>query len=297
MGYRSIRIAVNDLPKTIYLDPEVYELDAAKVLSLDFATFIPKLRESINHTFMEQYPVIEGVFRKQVVENKKYVFMGECSLAIRNSRRFFSDPKVSVLQSAVTVNEANLAGHGLKIKQSLNSNLLLYPHVYIFDEQFSDSMRWKFEGAKLMNYGHFEVYVLSYDFFVIGRLKERGSVYVRADNYAIVRLDREMSMPNQVVRGLEMKTDRILATYQFRQSTDTGKYLLHYSRLEWCFSLCGKGTSGEYVMTTDFLVTNIESCRKSSRIQTRADIDPFELGKNVQIVEKSDLRVIPPDYE
>lgn len=295
IGYHSIRVSVSAIPDTIYLKPQIYELEAATALSLDFESFIPKVKESIDGLFVENYPVIEGVFRKQVVENQEYVFMGECSVAVRNLKRFSNDSRVSVLKSAITVNEANLAGHGLKIKQTLNSNLLLYPSFYIFDEPISDNMRWKIEDVRLVDNGKSEVYVLSYEFINNGRNKERGLVYIRAEDYGILRIDREMTMADQTVRGLEMKTNKIIATYQYQSSPETGKLLLHYSRLEWCFFIFGEGVKNEYTMTTDFLVTNIDSTRKN--IRGRTDIDPFELFKDSPIVDKSDLRVIPPDYE
>lgn len=295
IGYQSIRISVSAIPDTIYLKPQIYEIAAATAISLDFPSFIPKVRGSIDQLFVENYPVIEGVFRKQVVENQEYVFMGECSVAVRNLKRYLTDPRVSILESAITVNEANLAGHGLKIKQTLYSNLPLYPSLYFLDEPISDNMRWRIEDVRLADNGRSEVYVLSYEFINNGQSKERGLVYVRAKDYGILRIDREMTMADQTVRSLEMKTNKIVATYQYQSSPETGKLLLHYSRLEWCFSLSGEGSNNEYTMTTDFLVTNIDSTRKG--IRNRTDIDPFELFKDSPIVDKSNLRVIPPDYE
>ena len=295
IGYRTVRVSVRDIPETVYLEPQIYELEPGTVLSLDFMAFIPKIKESINQLFVEFYPVIEGVFRKQVVENQEYVFLGECSVAVRNLKRFSADPRVSILQSAVTVNEANLAGHGIKMSQTLASNLVLYPNVYILDEPVSDSMRWEFRDLRYTDNGKSEIYVLSYEYMENGRVIERGLVYVRADDYGILRIDREMTMSIRNVRGLEMTTDKIFSTYQFQQLHDSGKYLLRYSKMEWCFSLSGEGSKNDYIVTTDFLVTNTRSEKKN--IRSRADKDPFELYKNSQIVEKSDLRVIPPDYE
>lgn len=295
IGYRSVRISVNDLSETVYLEPHIYELDAAVVLTLDFPAFIQKVRENIHQLFPEDYPIIEGVFRKQVVENQEYVFMGECALAVRNTKRFSINPKVSVSQSYVTVNEANLAGHGLNVKLKISSNLLLYPFLYVFDEPVSDDMHWELRDIRQSDNGNSEVYILIYEWREQGRSKEKGVVYVRAEDYGILRIDREMSMPDRHLRGLDMTTDRIMATYHYQKLHGTGKYVMYYSRLEWCFSLSGKGAQNQYTMTTDFLVTNFESKRKN--IHKRADMDPFELGQKKQLVDKSDLRVIPPDYE
>ena len=295
VGYHSVRVSVNDISETLYLEPQIYELDAATVLSLDFPAFIPKVKDNIKHLFVESYPVIEGVFRKQIVENQEYVFMGECTVAVRNTKRFSADSRVSIIQSAVTVNDASLAGHGIKMSQTLASNLVLYPYVYIFDEPVSDNMRWEFRDLRYSDNGKSEIYVLSYEYIESGQTKERGLVYVRAEDYGIIRIDREMTAPVQTVREFKMTTDKITATYQYQQMPGSGKYLLRYSRMEWCFSLSGEGVNNEYIMATDFLVTSTGSDRKS--IRNRADKDPFEIEKNSRIVEKSDLRVIPPDYE
>jgi hypothetical protein len=195
----------------------------------------------------------------------------------------------------VTVNDANFAGHGVKIKLTLSSNLILYPYFFIFEEPASDDMRWEFKEIKGADNGESEVYVLSYEYKENGRSKERGLVYVCAEDLGILRIDRETTTSGQKVRDLETSPIKYVSTYQYQRLPGTEKYILHYSRTQFSFSLSSNGVNNDYTLTTDFLVTDTKSNQKN--IRARSDRDPFEVEKNSIIVEQSDLRVIPPDYK
>ena len=74
-----------------------------------------------------------------------------------------------------------------------------------------------------------------------------------------------------------------------------GKYVLKYARTEMDFSLDRKkGEHIDCIYTMDYVVTNdIVSGIQPTK---KPNYDPFRKAKG-KVVEQSELRVIPPDYE
>ena len=298
LGYEPLVIDVASICQvenlTVSLTPQIIELDEAIVKATDFSALIPEVYQNISKTFSKKYPAFVGLYRKQLLEDDEYVFLGECSVFCKNSKANKNTPKVAIGDTYATVNKTD---RGNSIYLTLYSNLILYPYCYFLRDSNSDDIKWTFTDAKISEDGMSQIYIMSYESKDKGITTEKGKVYINSEDKAILQVERNILSAGETQKldkGYELTDSRMRIIYKY-QKIDSGLYAIKYTRTEWNFRLVKGSGSHNYLLTNDFVVTDYNPPVKKAT--TDASIDPFDNKDNIQIVDKSALKIIPPDYE
>ncbi|TFH93884.1 carboxypeptidase-like regulatory domain-containing protein, partial [Porphyromonas levii] len=111
VGFEQANIIASNISKhkIVELSPSTIMLDEVIVRSLDFKKYIPKVYNKIEENFPAKYPTFDGIYRKQLLEDGKYVFLGECEISCRNTKKYRNSPKVYIGQTYATVNKTHNA--------------------------------------------------------------------------------------------------------------------------------------------------------------------------------------------
>ena len=292
IGFEPASIAAGDIKQRgeIALAPRSIEVEEVVVRGVNPKKYMSKVYGKIVETFPSQYPTFDGIYRRQLLEDGRYVFLGECEVACRNRKKHRNSPKVSVVQATATINKTYNEN---VFFVTLYTNLILYPQFYFF----TDDTKWKFLGSKVSEDGLSEVYVLAYTALQKGEVVEEGTVCVSSQDDAVLRVERHLAARGNLINKhnkFQVADDGITILYKYKK-IDSSKYALYYSRCEWSFKLIetGKGVH-EYTMVNDFLVTSYDSRRK--RINKDASVNPFKIAKEMKTVAVSELKHLIPDY-
>ena len=296
MGFEPASIAAGGVKQRgeIALAPRSIEVEEVVVRGIDSKKYLSRVYDKMSENFPAEYPTFDGIYRRQLLEDGRYVFLGECEVACRNTKAYETAPKVSVGQAYMTVNKADNKN---VFSTALSSNLFLYPpYEYLFGEKFRDRLRWEFLGTKAGENGSSEVYVFSYAHEQGGRLVDEGKIYVDAQDSAVLRVDLKLygeDVKYRFPRRIQLTGMRATVTHTYKKMND-GKYALSYSR-SWCtFKFSSKKGAHEYTIVNDLLVTDYKS--KEHRINGNASKNPFKLARETRTVAVSELKHLIPDY-
>lgn len=297
VGFEQANIIASNISKhkIVELSPSTIMLDEVIVRSLDFKKYIPKVYNKIEENFPAKYPTFDGIYRKQLLEDGKYVFLGECEISCKNTKKYRNSPKVYIGQTYATVNKTHNAK---KVFLTLYSNLILYPYLYFITDVPESNVEWKFLDTKINEDESSEVYIFSYKIRKGEKVVEDGTVQINALDDAVLRVDRNLYPEDNFISSLkdfQLLNNKMAVVYKYKKNEE-GNYVLNYSRSEWSFKFAEtEDEMHEYILTNDFLVTNYNS--KHKRISTNASIDPFKKAKEIKVVDISKLKHLIPDYE
>lgn len=297
VGFEQAKIIASNINKhkVVQLSPTTVVLDEVVVRSLDFKKYIPLIYNKIAENFPAKYPAFDGVYRKQLLEDGKYVFLGECEVSCRNTKKYNNSPKVAIGETYATVNKTHNAK---KIFVTLYSNLILYPYLYFISDSEKHNIEWQFLNTKINEDESSEVHTFYYKRMDGGKVVEEGTTQVNVADYAILRVDRNLYPEDNFIKSLgnyQLVDNKLTIVYKYKKIDDRN-YVLNYSRSEWSFKFFELDKEmHEYILTNDFFVTNYSS--KQKRINGNASIDPFKVSKNINIVDLSELKHLIPDYE
>lgn len=297
VGFEQAHIAVsslNDPNNVIELTPKVTTLDEVVVRSVNFKNYIPKIYRKISSHFYDRYPAFEGIYRKQLVEDGRYVFLGECDVFCRGVKKQSNSVKVAIGQARATVNNAHNAK---KVYLTLYSNLILYPYFHFISDAPPHNIEWKLIGNQIGEDQSSEVITLAYRQTVEGRLVEEGTVQVNTEDDAILCVVRHLYPKDNFIASLkdyQLLENRMTILYKYAKS-EGDKYALTYSRSEWSFKFSEtKDEIRQYRLINDLLITNHRSTQGG--INMNPSIDPFQVVKGLKTVEASELRHLLPEY-
>ncbi|WP_159099933.1 carboxypeptidase-like regulatory domain-containing protein [Porphyromonas gingivicanis] len=297
VGYQERFLTLSDFNSNsvVQMSPKTIALDEVVVRRFDFKKYIPIVYDRIAENFPARYPTFDGVYRKQLLENGKYVFLGECAVSCKNTKKFSNVPKVAIGETYATINRTHNAN---KIFLTLNSNLILYPYFHFIVQNSNESIKWGFKDKKVNEDESSDVYIFAYTNSIKGVVVEEGVVHINASDHAILRVDRNLYPKDNFIKLPEecrLVDNKMTIIYKYKRLED-GSYALNYSRSEWRFKFSeGENEMRSYTLTNDFLVTNYNS--KQRKIGTNASIDPFKISKQIKIVDIEDLKHLIPDYK
>lgn len=286
---------LRDSGSVIPLATSVVEIDSVVVVSKGLLT---EILESMKGSFPENYPMLRGVLRKQVAEEGKCVFMGECEVVCANQKPYEIDPRVRIENPVITKNEAT---DGYLVSLNLNSNLSLYPNLWVLEDTARrDEFEWHVQVARTSE-GAGRMYRLHYRKQRDGRLVDQGEISYDAEEKAVVRVEREVEvrlMKAWYIRRMSLSDGWAKQLLVYRKHPGAaGKYVLHYSRTDMGVTYTAKGHSPlRYVFSGDFLVTDVGP-QGGKPPRKKPNFDPLMPNRKLPVVEQSALRVIPPDYE
>ena len=132
IGFEPASIAAGGVKQhgEIALASRSIEVEEVVVRGVNPKKYMSKVYGKIVETFPSQYPTFDGIYRRQLLEDGRYVFLGECEVACRNRKKHRNSPKVSVVQATATINKTYNENvffcHPLHQPYSLSSILLFF---------------------------------------------------------------------------------------------------------------------------------------------------------------------------
>lgn len=292
VGYERKVFSVAQLMQetTVRLQPRVYQIDEVVVKPIDIDTLMQHIKSKILALCPNPYPVLGGIYRKQIVEDGKLSFLGECEMYCSNKIvKGVSQERVATQNVMLTKNTAVFGRFYFPRISNCSQFYTAYREILY------QSYNWKLSEITTSEDEHSHVYVLC----GTDAYNQNITIHYHVNDNAILWMELvykgDTSKPwRKSINGAKLYRNTHKLYFKYSKNT-LGKYVLKYSRAE--IDLTLERTNGKLincVYTMDYLVTNdnvtgIVPDRKPN-------YDPFEKAKG-KVVEQSELRVIPPDYE
>ena len=274
---------------TVLLKPRVYQINEVVVKPMNIDTLMQHIKTKMFASCPNPYPVLGGVYRKQIVEEGKLSFLGECELYCSSQIiNGLSQERVSTQNILLTKNTAIFGRFFFPRVRNCSQFYAAYRILY-------QSYNWKLNDITTSEDGQSAVYVLC----GTDANEQTITIHYHVNDNAILWMelvwkgDASKSFKKSIT-GAKLYRNPWKLYFKYSKNAH-GKYVLKYSRVEMDMTLDrNKGNLINCVYTMDYLVTNdnvtgIVPDRKPN-------YDPFEKAKG-KVVEQSELRVIPPDYE
>lgn len=276
---------------TVMLKPRVYQIDEVVVKPINIDTLMHHLKSKILASCPSPYPVLGGIYRKQIVEDGKLSFLGECEMyCCSKIVKGVSQERVATQNIVLTKNTAVFGRFFFPRVRNCSQFYAAYREI------LRQSNNWRLTEITTSEDGQSPVYVLC----ATDTYNQTITIHYHVNDNAILWMellykgDTTKPWKKNNFNGAKLYNNYWKLYYKFTKNTGN-KYVLKYSRTEIDMTLeRNKGKLINCVYTLDYLVTNdnvtgIVPDRKPN-------YDPFEKAKG-KVVEQSELRVIPPDYE
>ena len=275
---------------TVMLNPRVYQIDEVVVKPINIDTLIQHIKSKMLESCPHPYPVLGGVYRKQIVEEGKLSFLGECEVYCSNKIvKGVSQERVSTQNILLTKNTAIFG----RFFFPRVSNCAKFYEAYRWI--FYQLNNWTLNEISTSEDGQSPVYVLC----ATDAYSQTITIHYHVNDNAILWMELlykgDTTKPwKKSISGAKLYRNPWKLYFKYSKNSH-GKYVLKYSRVEMDMTLDrNKGSLVNCVYTMDYLVTNDNV---TDIIPDRKpNYDPFEKAKG-KVVEQSELRVIPPDYE
>lgn len=276
---------------TVMLTPRAYQIDEVVVKPINIDTLMQHLKSKILASCPNPYPVLGGIYRKQIVEDGKLSFLGECELYCSSKIvKGVSQERVATQNIVLTKNTAIFGRFFFPRVSNCAQFYGAYRRI------FYQSNNWKLNEISTSEDGQSPVYVL----YGTDAYNQTITIHYHVNDNAILWMelvykgDTSKPWKKNKFNGAKLYNNQWKLHYKFNKNTDN-KYVLKYSRTEIDMTLeRNNGKLINCVYTLDYLVTNDNV--NDITPDRKLNYDPFEKAKG-KVVEQSELRVIPPDYE
>lgn len=106
-----------------------------------------------------------------MLEDGKYLFLGECEVSCKNTKKYRNSPKVHIAQAYATINKPHNATN---VFLTISSNLILYPYLYFISDSPESNVEWEFLDIKENEDESSKVCVFSYKCMKGKKVAEEG---------------------------------------------------------------------------------------------------------------------------
>jgi hypothetical protein len=302
VGYELQFITGNELfNKTeIQLVPKILELPEIVVRNINIKELMRASFDHVRSNYPSNYPVMEGLYRKQITENKKCVFIGESNLAIKSvdlkgllkgkkSEVFFYNTKTS---------------ENLQTDTSVNFNFIIDPAMYpVFTElkpENFDNYNWEILNTYESD-DNDQIFKIKFT----GKKSAKDSLMIYNNGIVFISEKDKAILAARIVRKFNnqitdegVATDNYLTWDAYYKKNDS-YYQYFYMRAEWTFKYLSNETTTtyDYNITADYLNQPHLLSDKRNRKFKKSIFDPFKEPENVIIYPFSELNKITLDYE
>lgn len=290
LGYGSKKIAVEEFKEQemkIELEESPFMLSQVEVTAENTQELMEEVAKSIKKSFCPR-PLFDGIYRKQILEQGKYVFMGECNLKCLSQYNKKGKRALEVTLWGITVTKNQAKGESY-VRQNLIDLILAYPYYPVMKSGFE----WFVE--KIIRQEGERIYVLGFEKKENQVVTQKGRVFYAREKKEIEKVELEienMDKLSKVEGGAIVENGKYKAVYIYNKRDRIGRKILSYARSEWSFEVKyhNQKDKSKYRFVADFTTT-----KQEARGYTRknGDFDPLEYNPNYKIVDKSLLRLIP----
>lgn len=280
---------------SVMLQPRIYQIREVVVKPINIDSLLQEIKSMALASYPDPYPVLGGVYRKQMVENGKLAFLGECELYCSDKTVKSERGNVRVATENVVLTKNNTLFESFMYFQAANCVQLYNAYNVLFK-----SHNWTLHDISTSDDGSSSVYVfrctLKYSWTDIPGFI---TIHYHVNDNAILSMDYTHKSTGQKpykksIRGNKLYLNSWKIYSKYEKNLDE-KYVLKYARTESDVTHeTKKGERNNCIYTFDYVVTNNNVT--SIQPNKKPNYDPFH-NVDGKVVEQSELRVIPPDYE
>jgi hypothetical protein len=299
LGYETKLFLANAAPAplVVKMAEAAYELQAVEVLSA--SAIVRKAYANMFENFDTAPLSTTGIFRKQIVENSKYVFFGEANLkyCYRIVNSSILRYEVDLLGTKISENRMEDKGH-IKVEFTLPPHdiMLPYPSMHLSN---TDNFYWNLE--KILTIEGRNIYQIRFKEKSRQDKKgkrvdgnEEGLIYITQDEFAIIATEQISKRPSQVHRKMLIvparSLENIVVTKRSYFKEIDGKWQFYYGQVKFSVhATIGKQRKKDrleydYLAIGDFLMQTSE--HKDDTVQK--ELDPYK-----DIFESAAIKKMP----
>lgn len=296
---------------TINLLPETYTINEVSVSAFTATGIISEAKKRLSLNCPESPTRITGGFRKQVVEDGKYAFLGNSLLDV-DCPKFWTDDGEFSKKDFINARNLNEKITEDKIDKSIDIEIKpvdvlksIYPQFILSLTDFFDLRIEKIIQTDSSNVYkiHFKTLTKYWDTYPF-----EGNMYVENSNYALICFELETFSPDQNFKTFSVKdkktyhtelhTNKAFRRVEYKKYSD--RWILSYCKSLWDFDTKSERDEANhhYILVSDFMVNKALPYEKNIPVNQRIDLfkDLFnKMGKKPTSAMDS-LNVIQPDY-
>lgn len=284
--------------QTILLKSLAYELPQVIITNIKLERLVKNIRLKWKRNYPSHYPVLEGTYRKQEIEDNELVTLAQCRMALQ-------------------VPSANLLESGEKAKANISDRIILdpiettgrkqlgvflyiepmfYPIFMELNPQTYDNYQWTIEQITPEANGD-EIYKIKYQ---APQLQQKGYFYVSKKDNAILSIHLERHIKGLPCLNPDITFSSTRYMWDIFYHKIDGKYQYSYMRMEYITDYYNRLTekNSEYRIIIDYLVDKrIPVKKKATTVFNDYLRDPFRIGQELPIKLITSFTKILPDYE
>ena len=318
LGYERLLIPVSDIlgvENVVYtLIQKFIEINEVVVTSNGVKDIIKEAASKINVNYPLEYPMAQGIFRKQMMKGDEYAFFGECDMSLiwNSFLEMNSIGKYEQLQkvSSIRISEDRLLNEMWYISANLAPMLTSYPiHSFIVR---NDDYIWEIES--ISEKSGTQVMEINFKEKVATQSQLYGKVYISMEDRAVMACIY-YAKTNHLAAGkifsvstVEFSEGEQAYSIYYKKHEQRDKWMLNYARIEWIsdakirvndFEIPRMFYDGKITLTYDYMIldwSDITSRRDKRGFEKPSD--PFiKLRKKYPKANMSEFKIILPDYK
>ena len=284
----------------ISLKSQTYKLPQVIVSNINLRQLVKNIRKKWKHNYPSHYPILEGTYRKQEIEDNELVTLGQCRMTLQmptaNKLESGERPKVNI-KNRMILNPIETSG-----RNQLGVFLCIEPMPYpFFIELASDSYDnylWLIEQI-IPESDNNETYKIRYQGIKAPYLQHRGNFYVSKKDNALLSAHIERPVSDLPCSNPDVFFHSTRYVWDIFYHKVDEKYQYSYMRTEYITKYSNQLTNkeSEYRIVIDYLVDKRTPVKKSTTAFNTYLHDPFRNIREIPIKLITSFTKILPDYE
>ncbi len=281
----------------IRLKSLAYELPQVIISNINLKNLVKNIRKKWKPNYPSRYPILEGTYRKQEIEDNELVTLAQCRMAllapsailIKDGEKPMANINGRIMLDPIETTGRKQLGVFLYIEP------MLYPFFMELNPETYDNYQWFIEQITPEADGD-EVYKIRYQSSL---LQHKGYFYVSKRDNAILSIHIERPSKGLPNRNPDITFHSTRYIWDIFYRKIDGKYQYSYMRTEYITQYSNRLTEkeSEYRIIVDYLVDKRIPIKKNTAIFNVHLRDPFRDKKTIPMKLITSFTKILPDYE
>ncbi len=283
--------------QTIRLKSLAYELPQVIISNINLKNLVKNIRKKWRHNYPSRYPILEGTYRKQEIEDNELVTLAQCRMAlltppaaqIKDGEKPMANINGRIMLDPIETTGRKQLGVFLYIEP------MLYPFFMELNPETYDNYQWFIEQITPEADGD-EIYKIRYQSSI---RQHKGYFYVSKRDNAILSIHMERPSKGLPNRNPDIAFHSTHYIWDIFYRKIDGKYQYSYMRTEFITQYSNRLTENEseYRIIVDYLVDKRIPIKKNTTNFNAYLRDPFRDKKAIPMKLITSFTKILPDYE
>ena len=285
---------------TISLKSQTYKLPQVIVSNINLRQLVKNIRKKWEQNYPSHYPILEGTYRKQEIEDNELVTLAQCRMALQvpttNKLESGEKPKINIknrmILDPIETSGRNLLGVFLFIEP------MPYPFFIELNSDTYDNYLWLIEQI-IPETDNNEIYKIKYQGIKAPYLQHRGYIYISKKDNALLSAHIERPVKGLPCHNPDVFFHSTRYVWDIFYHKVDEKYQYSYMRTEYITQYSNQLTDKEfeYRIVIDYLVDKRTPVKESTTVFNSYLHDPFRNIREIPIKLITSFTKILPDYE